>query len=735
MPDGSVTIAINGDSKGIEKELDKLNKKLDETENQTKQTGKAGSRIGAMFSAGAKIAAGAIATATTGIGTLVGVAVNSYAQYEQLVGGVDTLFKSSSDKLQQYAADAYKTAGMSANDYMETATSFAGSLIQSLGGDTEKAAEYANRAITDMSDNANKMGTNIQMLQNAYQGFARNSFVMLDNLKLGYAGTQAEMQRLLNDAEKISGIHYDISSYADIVDAIHVIQTEMKISGITADEAAELVKNGALTEEEAFDLLGTTAKEAATTIEGSVLSTKAAWSNLMTGMADDNADFDKLVDNFVQSAENAGKNLLPRIEKAISGVGDLIVGLAPVINQVLPVLLTNILPALVSAGGQLINGLIQGVIIAGPQLLQTGGQLLLQIGNGIINGLPQLAEFGVNILKTITNGIQTHLPDLIATGMQTLMEFSGGLRENFGLLFDAGLGLITALAQSLIDNIPVFIETIPTIISNIAGLINDNAPKLLMTGIALIAQLAQGLLQAIPTIIQNIPQIIKAIWDTLMAVNWLDLGMKLIQGIANGVRSMAGEMGSSAGEVVANAAAKFRELPGKLLQIGRDAISRIGSAIRGGAGTVRSAAESIITTIATKLGELPGKAFEIGKNIVSKIWDGIVGMAGWLADKVSGFISRILPGGGKKSKSGNGGGGMGGGGMGGGALGGMSRGAMQTALRTGSAQPILSAVSSGGMGGGDTVITYTQTFNSPKALSRREILRQTNNAVRRIKAF
>ena len=266
MSDGRVVIDTELDSSGAEKGLKGLGKSLVSV---SKSAGKL------AF----KGTATAIAGTTAAITGLVTASTKAYASYEQLVGGVDTLFKDSSKKVQQYAADAYKTAGMSGNEYMETVTSFSASLLQSLGGDTEKAADVANQAMIDMSDNANKMGTDMQSIQNAYQGFAKQNYTMLDNLKLGYGGTKEEMQRLLADAEKLSGVHYDISNFSDVTQAIHEIQNSL-------------------------DITGTTAKEASTTIEGSANSMKAAWSNLLVGISDDTQDFDTLVNNFVESAKS-----------------------------------------------------------------------------------------------------------------------------------------------------------------------------------------------------------------------------------------------------------------------------------------------------------------------------------------------------------------------------------------------------------------------------------------------
>lgn len=275
------------------------------------------------LAAAAKVGAAAVSAAATGIAVLTKKALNNYAEYEQLVGGVDTLFKDSSAKVQEYAANAYKTAGLSANEYMDTVTSFSASLLQSLGGDTEAAADMANVAITDMSDNANKMGTDMASIQNAYQGFAKQNYTMLDNLKLGYGGTKEEMQRLIDDANALNAAqgkytNYSIESYADIVSAIHDVQVEMGIYGTTADEAS-------------------------TTIQGSVSSMKAAWSNLLTGIADDNADFKTLIEQFVDSLVTVGENIIPRINIIIQGLTQLITEASQtIIPMAVQILLENL---------------------------------------------------------------------------------------------------------------------------------------------------------------------------------------------------------------------------------------------------------------------------------------------------------------------------------------------------------------------------------------------------------
>ena len=341
----------------------------------------------------AKVGAAAVSAGVAGVTALTKMGVEGYAQYEQLVGGVETLFKTSQDTVMRYAENAYKTAGMSANEYMETVTSFSASLIQSLDGDTAKAAEVGNMAITDMSDNANKMGTSIEMIQNAYNGFAKQNYTMLDNLKLGYGGTKEEMQRLIDDANKVkeaNGEMADLSidSFADVAEAIHIIQTEM---GIT----------------------GTTSREAATTIEGSLSMMKGAWQNLVVGMADENANMDVLINNFVESVATAATNLLPRIEQTLIGIGDLITALAPVIAEALPVLVEAVLPALLSAAVSLVTALV----------------------NGIITALPAVYD-------ALLMGVQTILVEVFGVSEEKAGEFADGVNSFFVSIKDGFMALV-----------------------------------------------------------------------------------------------------------------------------------------------------------------------------------------------------------------------------------------------------------------------------------------------------
>lgn len=354
---------------------------------------KIGNALKTGLATAGKVAAVGVGAATTAVAALTNAAVDGYKDYEQLVGGVETLFKGSADEVMKYADNAYRTAGLSANAYMETVTSFSASLLQSLGGDTEAAAKLADQAIVDMSDNANKMGTDMAMIQNAYNGFAKQNFTMLDNLKLGYGGTQEEMKRLLADAQAISGIEYDISSYADIVQAIHVIQTEM---GIT----------------------GTTAKEASSTISGSVASAKTAWQNLVTGIADGNADLDLLANNFVDSAGTAAKNILPVVKTALKNIGNL--------------LEEN-----------------------GPEMVVGGVKLLGNLAVGAVKAIPNIVSKIPEIIDAIVDEFQENGPEIKEIGKDIVRGLWEGIKSLAGWLYDKAAGFVGDLVDSVKDKLGI----------------------------------------------------------------------------------------------------------------------------------------------------------------------------------------------------------------------------------------------------------------------------------------
>ena len=422
----------------------------------------------------AKVGAAAIGAASTGIAALTKSSIEGYAEYEQLVGGVETLFKQSADVVQQYAANAYKTAGMSANEYMETVTSFSASLLQSLDGDTAAAAEKANLAITDMSDNANKMGTSMEMIQNAYNGFAKQNYTMLDNLKLGYGGTKEEMQRLLDDAEKLSGKKFDLSSYGDIVDAIHVVQTEM---GIT----------------------GTTAKEASTTISGSVSSMKSAWQNLVTGISDENANLEQLVGNFVDSAITAAGNIAPRIEQVLSGIGMLGEKIAPVI-----------------ADG------ISAAVEKAPEFLTAGANMLVSLGNALMEQSDLLIQNAFDLVLVLADGLIQGVDGLASSAMELVDKLAMWVEEYSNVLADKAVTLITTLANAIIKNLPGLIVAAVRIIGSLATGLIENLPTLIKQVPTIIAELVNGFVEGLPDIIDVGKQIVSGLWEGIKSMgSWL----------------------------------------------------------------------------------------------------------------------------------------------------------------------------------------------------------------------
>lgn len=486
--------------------------------------------------AGQAIVAGvkAVAGAVKNIGE---AAIQSYGEYEQLVGGVETLFKSSADTVMQYAANAYKTAGMSANEYMDTVTSFSASLLQSLGGDTDKAAQKADQAITDMADNANKMGTGMEMIQNAYQGFAKKNYTMLDNLKLGYGGTKEEMERLLADAEKLSGQKFDISSYSDIVDAIHVVQTEM---GIT----------------------GTTAAEAASTIEGSGGSAKAAWANLITGIADDNADLDTLIGNFVSSVETAAGNIIPRVSAILGGISQLVTSASTTIIPMVITTITDNLPSLLQAAAALVGALGQGIIDSLPAITQAAIDILFFLSNGLIENLPtlidgivqvtmtivqmltspdfltQLIETAILLITTLAQGLIDAIPQLIAAVPLIIGNLLAAIIVELPNIIQMGIDLLFALIDGIIKCIPELVAAVPTlIIAFINGIVN-NLDKIILAGPQIIVSLITGIIGAIPELIAAVPRIIAAIADTIRNYDWGGIGKNIVRGLKNGIAGM-----------------------------------------------------------------------------------------------------------------------------------------------------------------------------------------------------
>ena len=443
-------------------------------------------------------------------------ATNAYADYEQLVGGVDTLFKESSKQLQKYADEAFKTAGLSANDYMETATSFSASLLQSLEGDTEKAVEYANSAIIDMSDNANKMGTDMEMIQNAYQGFAKQNYTMLDNLKLGYGGTKEEMARLIDDANKVKEANGEmgdlsIKSFADITEAIHIIQNEM---GIT----------------------GTTSKEASTTITGSVNAMKGAFNNLLVGLANGDANLDTLINNLFTSISTVATNVMPVVMTILQQVPTFIGQLITVAVEQIPTVVNELIPSILNSAITILNTLIQGINDNLNVIVEGVMSIIMTLVNGIIGMLPDILQTGINILLELVKGITQALPELIPVIVDAIILIVETLIDNIDLIIDAGIELILALAEGLIDAVPTLIDKIPIIIEKLLMALSNNLPKLLEMGMKLSVEIAKGLIKSIPSILAFIPQMFTSLLAsaTNYFLNMVNLGKKIVNKLVEG---------------------------------------------------------------------------------------------------------------------------------------------------------------------------------------------------------
>lgn len=491
----------------------------------------------------------------TAVAALAGVgksALDAYATYEQAVGGVDTLFKGASGTVQKYAAEAYRTAGVSANEYMTQVTSFSASLISSLGGDTAKAAELGNTAMIDMSDNANKMGTDIETIQQTYQSLARGNYAMLDNLKLGYGGTKSEMERLIQDANKVKQANGEmgdlsIDKFSDVVQAIHIMQEQMGISG-------------------------TTAKEAATTIEGSVGMMKAAWQNWLAELGKDNADINGLTTQLVDSVSTVIQNVGPRIAQIITGITAALPQLFSSLGSTLPALVMQILPPVLGALGQLGTMLLTSattwistslpqlltqfqswVTSSLPSFLQTGLTMITNLLQGIVQALPQIASTAVIVLTTLLYGLSAQLPQLIPIGINAVLNLVQGILNNLPQIIDSGLKLILGLAQGLINALPDLNGKVPILIGQLVGGIINRLPQILQAGVQLLVALANGFVASVPRLIGAIPGMIGQIMSGFTSVNWGSVGLNIITGIATGIAGAAGRLVTAAVNAADNA--------------------------------------------------------------------------------------------------------------------------------------------------------------------------------------
>lgn len=566
------------------KGVDKTKKDLKDTTNTAKEESskieKAVNKTGEIASKVGKLAVKGVAAAGAAIGTITKFAVSSYSEYEQLAGGVETLFGAQGMSLKKYAKSigetvgqakgkydqliqaqtevmnnakiAYKTAGMSANDYMNTITSFAAALKQSTANETE-AAKVANMAVIDMADNANKMGTNMEDIQNAYQGFSKQNYTMLDNLKLGYGGTKSEMERLLQDAEKLTGIHYDINNLSDVYKAINAIQGKLGITGTTGEEAMK-------------------------TIDGAMKMTKASWDNLLTGLADPKQAVGPLISEFTNSLGILAKNVTPKIKEVFNALPDALIQITPqlmntiidlapslilaAINLVagligaLPGILEpifseltdifNKIPQFLKGNANIVDGFLKSIDSGKPSIAAKGIEMITALINAIINSLPIIIQIGAKIIDSLGSSISSNMPSFLSRFLDILIQLSQAILTYLPVLVGMGMKLIFSLVQGLMSSLPTLISKVPTIIANLADAFSNSAQTIFVWGVKIIAEIIKGLVMAIPSLIANIPKIIHAIFAVWNAINWWNLGKGLISGIAKGISGMGGSLVNTA---------------------------------------------------------------------------------------------------------------------------------------------------------------------------------------------
>ena len=663
--------------------------------------GKAGGAIGNGLATAAKIGTAAL-TATTAAVTAVGTAaIKSYANYEQLAGGVEKLYGTAADKIKEYADQAYKTSGMSANQYMETATSFSAALIKSLDGDVNKAADLTDVAMRAISDNVNVFGSDMQSVQSAFQGFAKENYTMLDNLKLGYGGTKEGMEQLIADANEYrasigQSADLTIDSFADIVQAVQSVQ-------------------------EAQNIAGTTNKEAMTTIEGSANATKAAWQNVITAIGRGEGlteAFDGLISAVFGNESGGGllNNIIPRIQTVMEGVGQFVATAGPYISEKLPELVNSVVPTLINAGMNLLSALGQGFMDYLPSLLFTvgdivetvlqalvdatsnGGGFILEVidwiigvfeenymdfidmgfeiitnilegftsgetdilyyareviehfGKVLVEYAPTLIQAAGNMILTLATSIGESLPTLIPVAVDVILTIVQGLIDNIGLLVEGAIQLAVGLANGLIEALPIIIEKLPELVMGIVNALIENLPLLLQAVIQITIALAQAIIENLPAFINAVVQIITQI-GSMIAQKGAELISQVGQIITNLMNNLQAwlsqlptKMAYYAGRAIGEFIKFFLQLPSKIIGIFNNVMSSVSNFGSNMITRAREAADGFKNNLISGLMELPGKLIEVGHNVVEGLWNGI--SSGWngLIDKVKSLADNLVQG-------------------------------------------------------------------------------------------
>lgn len=555
-----------------------------------------------LFGAIRKIAAAA------GIGKVIKDSIVAGADLEQSIGGIETLFKESADQVIANAKRAYQTAGMSANDYMELTTGFSASLLSSLGNDTAKAADVADMAMTDMSDNANKLGTNMEDIKNAYQGFAKQNYTMLDNLKLGYGGTQDEMKRLLEDARKITGVTYDIDNLADVYQAIHVIQGEL-------------------------DITGTTAKEAASTISGSLNAMKAAYQNVMGNLA---------------LGEDIGPSLNALKETAVTFVRDNLLPAAVNVVSALPTALVSLAAQLAApmlhAGVQAVLSLAAGLTSAIPELLREATKALEGIVNAIITGVPALINAGMLLLNGLVQGLLETVPELLAALPGIVDNLTTTLAAFLPQFISAVNLLVMGVAQALPTAIQQIVAVLPTLIDSLINVLLTLMPEIVDAGLALLSALVADLPEIISAVAAAIPEIVDAIVNAIISSIPLliDAGIQLLTMLVGNLPAIINGIVSALPTIINSIVnAVLGSIPLLIrsgIQLFVALVSNLPAIISGVVAAVPQIIDAIVGGFAGGFDAMAN----IGLNLIKGIWSGISDAAAWLKSKIAGFFGGVV---------------------------------------------------------------------------------------------
>lgn len=590
--------------------------------------GTADSKLQSLVGKGLRGAGVALVGLATGAavagGALTKSIVDAYAAYEQNVGGIETMFGAAAGTMQQYAQEAYRTAGLSANEYMSQATMFSASLLQGLGGDTAAAAEYANMAMTDMSDNANKFGTDIGSIQNAYQGFAKGNFSMLDNLRLGYGGTREEMARLVNDAGLMedgfvaSASNIDEVSFDQIIASINAVQTNLGIAGTTAAEATQ-------------------------TISGSVGMLKGAWDNLLVGLGSADADVATLAGNVISSFETVVTNIVP----VIQNIGTNIATLGPQLGSMGETLvgaISSAIPAVLSAGTALIGGLIAGISSSLPGLITALVPGIVGLVGVVAESLPLLLDAGLQAVVALGQGIMSAIPTLIPLGVTMLLGLIDAIVMNLPMLLTTALDLINVLASGIIAAIPTLVAALPGIILGIVNFLVSAIPQIIQTGVHLLVSLITALPQIITTIVAALPTIISAIITGILGAipQLIQAGITLLVALVQALPQIISTIIAAIPQIIRSILSAITSSIPQIISAG---VQLLGSLLRNLPqiiGQLVGQIPSLISALVNALGQGVGAVVTIGGQIVQGLWNGISGAAGWLMGKISGFVNSVM---------------------------------------------------------------------------------------------